>query len=200
MDPFGWDAIARALRGRDPGRMEEPGLHHAAVAMILREAEPGIELLFIRRAERPDDPWSGQMAFPGGRAEAGDEDLRATAIRETAEEIGLELGAQAAYLGALDAVRATASMRPLNLAISPFVFRHDGEARLLLSDEVTSAHWLPLGELLSPRWRSVHRYEHQGARLELPCLRYDGLVIWGLTYRMFASFGELVAAEPPFRA
>ncbi|HET7292309.1 MAG TPA: CoA pyrophosphatase, partial [Vicinamibacteria bacterium] len=141
------------------------------------------------------DPWSGQMAFPGGRAEPGDADLVATAVRETAEEIGLDLGAAGECLGPLDEVRAMARMRPMNLAIAPFVFRLRRDAPLVLSDEVTSAHWLPLEELLSPRHRSTHAYEHEGARLEFPCIRYDALVIWGLTYRMFSALQEALARE-----
>lgn len=192
MGPPGWDAIGTALSGRVAGHVDEPGLKRAAVAVILRDGASAIEILFIRRAEHPGDPWSGQTAFPGGRSEPGDGELRVTAMRETAEEIGLELGQEADYLGPLDEVRAMARMRPLNLAISPFVFRHRGQASLRLSSEVTSVHWLPLTELMGARWRSVHDYEHQGVKLAFPCIRYDGLVIWGLTYRMFTSFCEIV--------
>src|SRR5260370_1267560 len=78
---------------------------------------------FIRRAEHPQDPWSGQMASPGGRAAPGDADLRATAIREPREEIGVDLPAAAEPLGGLDEVRAMARLRPMNLTITPFVFR-----------------------------------------------------------------------------
>jgi hypothetical protein len=118
-------------------------------------------------------------------------------VRETAEEIGLDLSGAGRCLGALDEVRAMARMRPMNLAIAPFVFHAAfGAGQLRLSEEVTSAHWLPLEELLSGRFRSTLEYEQGGSRLEFPCLRYDGLVIWGLTYRMFASLQEALLGQP----
>lgn len=170
--------------------MEDPPSGRAAVALILREGGVGIEVLFIRRAEHPQDPWSGQMAFPGGRAEPGDADLRATAIRETLEEIGVDLAAAADDLGRLDEVRAMARMRPMNLTITPFVFRLRDPFEPVLSSEVRSVHWLPLGELLGTARRSTMDYAHQGESMQFPCLRVDELVIWGLTYRMFMSFQE----------
>ena len=98
-------------------------------------------------------------------------------------------------------MRATARMRPLDLAISPFVFRLRQEVAPVLSDEVRSLHWLPLDDLLGPTRRSTMDYSHQGDTLQFPCLRVEELVIWGLTYRMFMSFQERfgpagMAAEP----
>jgi 8-oxo-dGTP pyrophosphatase MutT (NUDIX family) len=135
------------------------------------------------------------MAFPGGRFEPGDADLVATAVRETREETGLDLAADGDCLGALDEVRAMARLRPMNLAIAPFVFRLRRDRPLRLSNEVTSAHWLPLDALFSARFRSLHEYEHRGARMQFPCIVYEGLVIWGLTYRMFAALQETLAGE-----
>jgi 8-oxo-dGTP pyrophosphatase MutT (NUDIX family) len=167
------------------------------VALILRDGPAGLEVLFIRRAEHPQDPWSGQMAFPGGRAEPGDADLRLTAVRETAEEIGVDLAACAQTLGALDELQAMARMRPLGLVIAPFVFGLTGSADVRLSEEVRSVHWLPLDELLSERLHSTMEYAHDSTTLQFPCLRVDGLVIWGLTYRMFMSLASLLAAALP---
>ncbi|HVR70185.1 MAG TPA: CoA pyrophosphatase [Vicinamibacteria bacterium] len=197
MERVSWPDIRAALRSRPPQRVVEPVTAHAAVAVVLREGRASIEILFIRRAEHPADPWSGQMAFPGGRAEPGDADLRATALRETREEVGLDLEAQAEHLGALDEVRAMARMRPLDLAISPFVFRLQGDAVPVLSPEVCSVHWLPLDDLLGPTRHSTLDYEHQGDTLRFPCLRVEELVIWGLTYRMFMSFQERVRPATP---
>ncbi len=187
-----WEDLASALRDRSVVRVPDTTLRRAAVAVVLKDGSRGLEILFIRRAEHPHDPWSGQMAFPGGRMEPGDAELRNTAVRETAEEIGLDLGS-ADFLGALDEVRAMARLRPMNLAIAPFVFRLHKDSPLRLSDEVTSAHWLPLEELLSTRHLSSLDYDHQGQPLRFPCLRYEGVVIWGLTYRMFASLQEALA-------
>ena len=179
-----------ALAARAPAQVADPPSSRAAVALILRDGPQGIEVLFIRRAEHPKDPWSGQMAFPGGRAEPGDADLRATAIRETREEIGVDLGAAAEPLGGLDEVRAMARLRPMNLTITPFVFRLREPFEPVLSDEVRSVHWLSLGELLGTARRSTMDYAHQGESMQFPCLRIDEVVIWGLTYRMFMSFQE----------
>jgi 8-oxo-dGTP pyrophosphatase MutT (NUDIX family) len=192
------DILARALAERQPARLGD-ALQRAAVALVLREPGPGAELLFITRAEHPGDPWSGQVGFPGGRAEPGDVDLVATAVRETLEETGLDLAGDADLLGGLDEVRALARGRPVDLVIAPFVFR----LRRLLggspSHEAVSLHWVPLATLLDERTRSTLEYEHEGLRLELPCLRTGDLLIWGLTYRMFASVASILggAAPPP---
>ena len=191
-----WDRILAAVAARPPARVAEAVSARAAVALILREAAGGIEILFIRRAEHPQDPWSGQMAFPGGRAEPGEEDLKTTAIRETAEEIGVDLEEGAECLGILDEVRAMARMRPVSLTILPFVFRLRGPVEPTLGSEVRSVHWIPLDDLLAAERRSVMEYAHQGETLQFPCLRVEDLVIWGLTYRMFVGFQERAAGLP----
>jgi 8-oxo-dGTP pyrophosphatase MutT (NUDIX family) len=183
---------ALAVRGPEP--VGEPVASRAAVALILKPGSAGLEVLFIRRAERDDDPWSGQVGFPGGRKEPGDADLRATARRETFEEIGLDLARDAELLGGLDEIRAMARGRPVDLAISPFVFhlRH-GEDDVRLSAEVTSVHWLPIDPLLGPEHQGRFEYRHAHEAVDLPCLRVGELVIWGLTYRMFLGLRDRLA-------
>jgi 8-oxo-dGTP pyrophosphatase MutT (NUDIX family) len=190
-----FDDVRRALARRTPKPLEVPVSRRAAVAAVLRDAGPGLELLFIRRAEDPRDRWSGHMAFPGGRAEPGDPDLEATAVRETAEEIGLDLRAQGERLGALDELHAIARGRPVDLGITPFVFRLHGKAQLTLSAEVTSLHWLSLDALLGDHHLSTFEYVHEGTPLRLPCLRVDEVVIWGLTFRMFGGLKNAIVAE-----
>ena len=187
-----WDDLARALALRPPLRVSVPVGAKAAVALTLRDAAAGLELLFINRAEQPQDPWSGQMAFPGGRQEDGDADLRATAVRETHEEIGIDLSSSAGYLGSLDETRAVSRMRTLDLTITPFVFRLQAEVQPALSSEVRGLHWIPLEELLSSRLRGLFDFAVDGQHLQFPCFQFEGRTIWGLTYRMFANLQTLL--------
>jgi len=195
MERLGWDDVRRALASRPPARVDDEVGRRAAVALVLRDGPSGVELLFIRRADHPDDPWSGQMAFPGGRSEPGDVDLRATAVRETEEEIGVDLGREAEYLGALDEVRAMARLRPVDLAIAPFVFRLRGASTLRPNHEVRSVHWIGLDELVREERRSVMDYPVAGSTMQFPCLRVEDVVIWGLTYRMFMGLQERLSAR-----
>ena len=189
-----WDDLARVLGGREPLRVGTD-VPRAAVALVLRDGEPGgIELLFIRRAEHEKDPWSGHMGFPGGRAEPGDAGLEGTAVRETLEETGLDLSTDGERIGALDEVKALARGRPVDLVIAPFVFRLRRRLDGAPSHEVVSLHWLPLEKLRAPATRSTLQYQHEEMVLDLPCLRIDGLVIWGLTYRMFENFASVLGA------
>ncbi len=194
MGSVGWELVHRALGLRPSLRAEEPASTRAAVAVLLRQGREDLELLFIRRAEHEKDPWSGHISFPGGRSEPGDGAPMATAIRETAEETGIDLRRDAELLGSLDEIRAMARGRPVDLTIAPFVFRLLRPVEAVLNHEVVSLHWLPLERLLAPGTRSTMEYRHEGAALELPCLRIGALVIWGLTYRMFDNLRQLLEA------
>jgi 8-oxo-dGTP pyrophosphatase MutT (NUDIX family) len=188
----GWSDIERALALRAPERLDVQVSRKAAVALVFREGESGLELLFIHRAEHPLDPWSGHMGFPGGRAEESDGDLRETAIRETHEEIGIDLLRAGRELGSLDETRAMSRMRALDLTITPYVFRLDEHHAHVLSAEVTSVHWIPLDDLLGPLHRGLMDYSHGGETLSFPCFRVQGKLIWGLTYRMFSNLQSLI--------
>jgi 8-oxo-dGTP pyrophosphatase MutT (NUDIX family) len=190
--PVAFEVIGAALRARAARSVEGSVSSRAAVALVLRPSERGLDLLFIRRADHPGDPWSGQMAFPGGRWEEGDRDLAATAVRETREETGLDLAAAGELLGQLDEVRAMSRMRPLDLAIRPFVFRLHASPEPVPSEEVAAVHWISLDALLGPDYRDSLDYAHAEPTLRLPCFRVDGRVIWGLTYRMFANLESLL--------
>jgi len=111
----------------------------AAVAMVLREVKQGLEVLFIERATHELDPWSGNLAFPGGKIEAGDASLQLAAERETSEEIGLDLRG-ARYLGRLSDV----SGATLPVRVSCFVYGVEESRPFSLNGEVRDAFLVPL--------------------------------------------------------
>jgi 8-oxo-dGTP pyrophosphatase MutT (NUDIX family) len=171
-----------------------PSAGRAAVAIIVREAdEAQPEILLIRRAERSGDPWSGHMAFPGGREEPEDESLLDTALRETREEIALDLARAGQLLGQLEALPATARGRNLGMQIVPFVFELTDPTPLRFNpEEVAEAIWIPLEPLRRGALRTTVPYELAGQRLNLPAHDFEGRIVWGLTYRMLDQLFALL--------
>jgi 8-oxo-dGTP pyrophosphatase MutT (NUDIX family) len=194
---FTLDDVRRAVAARPPGMLPAPMPRRAAVAIVLRERAPGLELLFIRRAEREGDLWSGHVAFPGGGVEPG-EGIPEAAVRETEEEVGLDLRAGAERIGPLDEIQAIGQGRAVGLSIQPWVFALVAEpGPFRLSAEVAAARWVRLADLLDPARRSPFPYVHEGRTLLLPSLDVDGLVIWGLTYRMLEIFATAIGRVLP---
>ena len=165
----------------------------AAVAMLLREGARGPEVLFIRRAEHPRDPWSGHMAFPGGRQHAEDASLLDTAMRETREEVGLDLRAEAEHIGQLDDLQAIARGKPQETVIRPFVFEVHRESPIRADEkEVAEALWTPLLPLYRGEVDTVRPYQWHGTQIDFPAYDVGGRVVWGLTYQMLRSFFRIL--------
>lgn len=174
-----------------------PKRRHAVVAAVFRELparrgelaeapEAGhAELLLIERAKKPGDPWSGDMALPGGHREPCDADLLATAHRETREEVGLNLESSAEALGRLESVPVTIADGP-RLDVIPLVFWwREAEAKLELdASEVREAFWTPTASLSAPEAQTSRLLEHKGQRYRLPATEVRGRLVWGLTYRI----------------
>jgi 8-oxo-dGTP pyrophosphatase MutT (NUDIX family) len=190
-----------AHRAKDP-LLAVPG-RRAAVAAVLRFDRERPEILLMQRAEREGDRWSGHVSMPGGNASDGDADLLATAIRETREEVGLDLAAAARLLGRLDAVQAIARGKILPMTITPFVFAledADAGGALALGPEAQAAFWLPLDDAARGALDGVFEYHLGPVPMSMPCWRFDGRVVWGLTYKMVGALLTLVQApgpEPP---
>jgi 8-oxo-dGTP pyrophosphatase MutT (NUDIX family) len=174
------------------------------VAVVLRDAGPrGSELLFIERARKEGDPWSGHMAFPGGREEPIDPNLRSTAERETLEEVGLDL-AGAEILGRLDDLEGRRDGRPSGMVISAFVYHVERPPPLRLEkSEVEQAFWFPVRDLADPGRHVPYRWRHaNGVNLEMPGIRVgksEAHVVWGLTYRFVEILMGLLERPLPAR-
>jgi 8-oxo-dGTP pyrophosphatase MutT (NUDIX family) len=192
--------IRRRLAAHRPAMHTAAGLRQAAVAMVLRDAVPSPEVLFIERASHPGDPWSGHMAFPGGRIDPGDPDLRAAAERETLEEVGLAL-AGAEPLGQLDDMHGHHAAGVPSLVISAFVYRIEGQPRLAPNHEVREAFWFPVHALLEPA-RFVQHPIPRATGLLAPGILVgepQRHVVWGLTYRFLESFFQILGKPLPDR-
>ena len=192
--------IRKALAAHEAQEFpRNPGTREAAVAVILRKHAARLQILFIQRATQEGDPWSGHMAFPGGHRDPEDADLQAAAVRETLEEVGLDL-TPAEYLGALDQQRAMPRGRPLNMLIAPHVFALQGDPVFSPNHEVSDVVWADLQPLIDGTCHDTETMPLQGKPTIFNGYRLiGGHFVWGLTYRMLKGFFATVDAtwEPP---
>lgn len=194
-EPQGLDPrLAARLAAHEPGDGEPPAvLRHAAVAMLLRGDPASLSVLLMTRAESPLDAWSGHVALPGGLFDPADESLLATARRETAEEVGLDLATGACLLCRLEREPAVGRGRRLPLEITPFVFAPRGPLPAPVpGDEATEAFWFPLAEAATGAFDDRFRYRDERLDVVLPCWRWEGRIVWGLTFRMLVRLLAVV--------
>ena len=169
-----------------------PGQREAAVALVLQPQVSGLRALFILRAKKKGDPWSGQMALPGGHREAIDADLVETARRETQEEIGLDLNQAGRYLGALTGIRAN-PRAGFDLVVTPQVFALEVEGvPLRPNEEVAGVLWGNLDEMISGRALTDARFPEFQREGTFPGYQVGEQVVWGLTFRMMNDFFDLI--------
>ncbi|HLA88808.1 MAG TPA: CoA pyrophosphatase [Gemmatimonadaceae bacterium] len=191
--PLRLEQIAEAVRARAPRAAERDAPYfEAAVALVLRETDArDVEMLFIKRAARDDDPWSGQIALPGGRHHAEDASLEATAVRETLEEVALDLRRHGTILGALDELRPRTPVLP-PVIVRPYVATVPATAVLTAGDEVAELFWAPLDLILDPLATRDTEVEVHGLARRGPAIHYEGHVIWGMTERIVQNFREIL--------
>lgn len=178
-------------KGSPPREFES----RAAVAMLLRFSIEEPEVLLMRRAERAGDRWSGQISLPGGREEPADGKLLTTAIRETHEEVGIDLGTSGALLGRLGLVQARARGELLPMAIAPFVFEEIAKAPIQVGEEAVEAFWFPLERAAAGEFDSTFEKTYDGQAHELGCWRFEDRLIWGLTFEMLRSLLALAYGD-----
>ena len=167
----------------------------SAVAALLRFERGVPDVLLMKRVERAEDVWSGHISLPGGRESPADADLLATAMRETREEVGVDLGACARLIGRLEPLRAVARGYIEPMIIAPFVFVQTGPVTIELGHEAQQAFWFPLDRAVSGELADEYRFVLAAETRILPSWRYEGHVIWGLTYRMLDDLLGLVVRD-----
>ncbi len=174
------ERLARALEARPPAIADPTGRARAAVAIVLAPDPDAV--LLIRRADRAGDRWSGQMAFPGGRWAPEDPDLLTTAMRETSEEVGLDLS-QARVLGQFDdSAPRSPSLPPV--VVTPYLFAVDRPESLHPNVEVAAAGWVALDDLLRTENYRPFEYRAEGTRYLFPGYHLELGVVWGMTERI----------------
>jgi 8-oxo-dGTP pyrophosphatase MutT (NUDIX family) len=163
----------------------------AAVLLPLVKEKDEWHLLFIKRTRHPDDPHSGQIAFPGGRTDQRDQTLLDTALREAGEEIGVDPG-DIEILGFSCPITTVTNYR-----ISPIVGILPWPYSLNLSPkEVQKAFLIPLAWLNDPNHRQERSWQsrsHPGEELDVFFFEeYEGEVLWGATAQIVVDFLDLI--------
>lgn len=191
------EIIQTALENHQPIQHPvKPTTRRAAVAAILKQSEGKTEALFILRAPKEGDPWSGQMAFPGGHIEEYDDTSVDAAIRETFEEIGLNLRRTARYIGALDEVKANPRRRQIDMVVSPHVFvLENTNVEFSPNYEVADVLWGSLNDMYHGHNVTETEFQMSNVVEKFPGYDVAGEVVWGLTMRMVEDVFSLIDPE-----
>jgi 8-oxo-dGTP pyrophosphatase MutT (NUDIX family) len=191
------DAIEARLAASSPVLDVKDVRMAAAVALVLREVDGDLEALFIRRAEHDGDPWSGDLAFPGGRIDPEDADAQAAAERESREELSLDLSG-ARRLGRISDVLGHAE----SIRVSAFVYGIEGDPKLVPNYEIAEAFWSPLAHSTAADRQEMRDFTYADVVSRLPTIRLledpRAPVLWGITYKFMDEFMTKIDRPIPF--
>jgi 8-oxo-dGTP pyrophosphatase MutT (NUDIX family) len=177
-----FSALVEKLGSQEP---QTKGGRRAAVSVILSD-RVAPKILLIKRSEREGDPWSGQIAFPGGKFQEGDGSAKSTAVREAREEVGIDLDVTSEFLGYFHRFQTHTG----ELDVVPVVFLLKRSVRVKTNEEATSHMWVDLEKLASGEARSMYRLDLGGETREMPAFKVGDYVIWGLTHRIISALVE----------
>lgn len=191
------ETISRRVSEHKPSLTTPTRLtRQAAVAVVLHQPSDQTEVLFIKRATVAGDPWSGHMAFPGGHMDEGDDDLVAAAVRETEEEIGLDLS-DSRLIGPLSHQRAAPRGRTIDMLVAPYVFVVDSIPNLSLNHEVDEVVWGSFNAMFNGHNHDVEFRAIADAQVPFNGYRLEQRhFVWGLTYRTLQTL--FTAVDPKY--
>lgn len=184
--------IRRFLSSRNRHRIDDTSLRRAAV-LILLYAKDGILHVLLTKRTSTVEHHKGQISFPGGSADEGDGSLIETALRETAEEIGLETS-DVEILGLYHD-----QWTPTGFSITPVVGYLPSLPPLRLNHhEVEEIIEIPVSFFLDATNGEVRRIEREGKTIDVHFYRYKGHEVWGATAAILRSFlAEISGAGSP---
>lgn len=185
--------VSLALKSKKPLDLSKDLHKYACVAIILRGPFDNLEIGFIQRALNDSDRWAGQIAFPGGKKEESDFSDLGAALRETFEEIGIDLLPEE-LLGRLDDIQARKHGATLEFFIRPFVFHSDRSFNIQLApDEVADFFWVSVNELRDPKRQTKYVFKRDQLHVELPAISLNREPpLWGLTYMMTQNLLDIL--------
>jgi 8-oxo-dGTP pyrophosphatase MutT (NUDIX family) len=162
---------------------------NAAVGLILIQVQQDFKILFVKRVERLSDPWSGQIAFPGGKKETKDSNLKDTVIRETFEETNIKLD-EDNLIGVLEAID---SGHFSNIKILPFISLLKGPQIIKLNKkELDNYFWYSYKKILNNRSLVEINSKKE------PAYILGDKIVWGITYKILREFCEIIEKETLF--
>ena len=197
-------AVAIVLRARPQATGQSPEasptihdsrftIHEVHDSRFTIHELPALDVLLIQRADREGDPWSGQVALPGGRRQSEDATLQDTAIRETLEETGIDLGAHGIVLGTLDELRPRTPVLP-PIIVTPFVAVAPADLPIQISDELADAFWTPWSTFADPGHIDESTVTVRGSSWKVASYQVGQRVVWGMTERMLRQLAERLAS------
>jgi 8-oxo-dGTP pyrophosphatase MutT (NUDIX family) len=126
------------------------------------------------------------MALPGGRQDAGDRSLLDTVLRESREEIGVDILSGGAVLGQLDELRPRTPVLP-PIVVTPFVAVIGPDVQVVPNEEVAETLWIPWSKLASPAALGEASVQTQVGELRVPAYRIGPHLVWGMTERILSQ-------------
>jgi 8-oxo-dGTP pyrophosphatase MutT (NUDIX family) len=170
--------------------MNRVPMHASVLLAIVLRAQP---MVLLTERTQHLSTHSGQIAFPGGKADEADADASATALREAQEEVGLDpafvevLGVMPHYItGSSFIITPVVALVQPDFTLTPN------------ANEVADVFEVPLAFLMNPAHHQRHAFEHEGVRREWFSMPYQDALrqrfIWGATAGILRNFYRLLSA------
>lgn len=170
-----------------PPQIEDINIRQAGVMALFVETKTRPHLVLIERATSKG-VHSGQIAFPGGKAEKKDLSFKETALRETEEEIGLK-ASEIEVFGSFSSIY----IPPSNFMVHPFTGIYHQKPKFIPQvSEVANIITLDFNDFLLDSSIKQQRINVRGYNMDVPSFYVDGYTIWGATAMMLSELRQMI--------